>query len=243
MAFVPHSLTNLFMSAGKKYQAALEKLGDTTELRNLETTLTDILSLSTSSFDETMEIHIKTKCNPKHADQIVRSTVILPNGTGKTVKVAVFSDDEAKIEEAKKAGADITGGDDLVAEVIKGNIDFDVALATPTFMKSLAKAARILGPKGLMPSPKAGTVTLNIGQAVEELKKGKIEFRTDKQGIIHSIFGKKSFSKKDLLENVTTLLSSIKEARPSGVKGAYITKVTITSTMSPGVNIDFSGLV
>lgn len=228
---------------GKKYQAALEKLGNSEELQSIETAITKIKSLNTSSFDETMEIHVKTNCNPKHADQIVRSTVILPNGTGKSVTVAVFSDDEAKIEEAKKAGADITGGDDLIAEVTKGNINFDIALSTPAFMKSLAKAARILGPKGLMPSPKAGTVTQNIGQSVEELKKGKIEFKTDKQGIIHSIFGKKSFSQENLVENIKTLLSSIKEAKPSGVKGAYVTKVTLTSTMSPGVNIDFSELV
>lgn len=225
---------------GKKYASALDSLGDVQSPRSIEDAVKSLLAVQTSSFDETMEIHIRTGCDPKHADQIVRSTVILPHGTGKKVSVAVFSDDEAKLEEAKKAGADITGGDQLVGDVIKGNIDFDIALATPSFMKSLAKAARVLGPKGLMPSPKSGTVTNNVAQSVEELKKGKIEFKTDKHGIVHSIFGKKSFSADQLIENVNTLLSSLKDAKPSGVKGAYVTGITITSTMSPGVSVDLS---
>lgn len=224
--------------AGKKYQAALETMGDVMTPRSIKEAVSVLKAAKLASFDETMEIHVKTTCNPKHADQIIRSTVILPHGTGKTVKVAVFSDDEAKIAEAKTAGADTTGGDDLVAEVMKGNIDFDIALATPAYMKNLAKAARTLGPKGLMPSPKAGTVTNNIAQSVEELKKGKIEFRTDKQGIVHSIFGKKSFSEENLIENLQTLLAALKDAKPTGVKGAYISGVTLTSTMSPGVKVD-----
>jgi len=225
-------------SIGKKYSIAKESLGDTLTPRSLEDAIKALLKVKTSEFDETMEVHVKTGCDPKHADQIVRSTVILPHGTGKKISVAVFSDDDEKIEEAKKAGADITGGDSLVADVIKGKIEFDIALATPSFMKSLAKAARVLGPKGLMPSPKSGTVTDNITQSVEELKKGKIEFKTDKQGIVHSVFGKKSFTQAQLLENAQALFTALKEAKPSGVKGVYITGITITSTMSPGVSVE-----
>ncbi len=223
---------------GKKYLAALEKCGNAETLYSLKDAIALLKSLDTSKFDETMEVHVKTGCNPKHADQIVRSTIILPNGTGKSVSVAVFTDEEEKVSEAKKAGADIVGADDLIAEVTKGNINFDVALATPAYMRNLAKVARVLGPKGLMPSPKAGTVTPNIGKSVEELKKGKIEFKTDKTGIIHSIFGKKSFSAEHLEENIQTLLNAIKEAKPSGVKGTYIQKITLTSTMAPSITLD-----
>ncbi len=228
------------MAQGKKYLAALEKCGSVEVTHSLKDAVALIKGLDTSKFDETMEIHVKTGCDPKHADQIVRSTIILPNGTGKSVSVAVFTDEEDKAAEAKKAGADIIGSDDLIAEVTKGNINFDIALATPAYMRNLAKVARVLGPKGLMPSPKAGTVTANVGQAVEELKKGKIEFKTDKTGIVHSIFGKKSFSAENLEANLTALINAIKEARPTGVKGTYIQKITVTSTMAPSVTLDLS---
>lgn len=225
---------------GKKYQAVLAKMGDTKTPRSLAEGVVAVLeSDSITKFDATAEIHVKTGCDPKHADQIVRSTIVLPHGTGKTVKIGVFCDEE-KAEEMKKLGAHVAGGASLVAEVLKGNIDFDIALAEPAVMKDLAKAARTLGPKGLMPSPKAGTVTPNIGQSVEELKKGKIEFKTDKTGIVHSIFGKKSFSAENLEENLTALINALKEARPTGVKGTYIQKITVTSTMAPGVTLDLS---
>ena len=231
------------MAQGKKYRAALETCGSVEVTHSLKDIVKTLKSLDTSKFDETMEIHVKTGCDPKHADQIVRSTIILPNGTGRSVSVAVFTDEEDKAAEAKKAGADIVGSEDLIAEVTKGNIEFDVALATPAYMRNLAKVARVLGPKGLMPSPKAGTVTPNVGQAVEELKKGKIEFKTDKTGIVHSIFGKKSFSAENLEENLTALIAAIKEARPSGVKGTYIQKITVTSTMAPGLTLDLSDIL
>ncbi len=228
---------------GKKYQAALEKMGDVKTPRSLEEGVVALLeSASITKFDATAEIHVKTGCDPKHADQIVRSTIVLPNGTGKTVKIGVFCDEE-KAEEMKKLGATVAGGASLVAEVLKGNIEFDVALAEPAIMKDLAKAARTLGPKGLMPSPKAGTVTPNLAQAIDELKKGKIEFKTDKQGIVHTVFGKMSFGKEKLTENVKALFASILAAKPSGAKGQYIKGVSITSSMGPAVSITTTGEV
>jgi len=223
---------------GKKYQAVLVSLGDVKTPRLLAKALEDIAATSLEGFDSTLEIHVKTGCNPKYADQIVRSTVVLPHGTGKTVRVAVFAESEAIVNAAKAAGADVAGGDELVAEVMKGVIEFDVAISTVAFMKNLAKAARVLGPKGLMPSPKAGTVTDNVTKAVDELKKGKIEFRTDKTGIIHSVCGKKSFGAAKLEENARTLLKAIQDAKPTGVKGTYIQNISVASTMGPGVYVE-----
>ena len=226
---------------GKKYQAVLAKMGDTKTPRSLAEGVVAVLeSDSITKFDATAEIHVKTGCDPKHADQIVRSTIVLPHGTGKTVKIGVFCDEE-KAEEMKKLGAHVAGGASLVAEVLKGNIDFDIALAEPAVMKDLAKAARTLGPKGLMPSPKAGTVTPNLAQAIDELKKGKIEFKTDKTGIVHTIFGKLSFGKEKLTENVEALFKAILDAKPSGTKGQYIKGVSLTSSMGPSVAITTTG--
>lgn len=226
---------------GKKYQAVLEKMGDVQTPRSLANGVVAMLEAdSITKFDATAEIHVKTGCDPKHADQIVRSTIVLPNGTGKSVKIGVFCDEE-KAEEMLKLGANVAGGASLVAEVLKGNIDFDIALAEPSIMKDLAKAARTLGPKGLMPSPKAGTVTPNLEKAIDELKKGKIEFKTDKAGIIHTIFGKLSFGKDKLTENVEALFKSILDAKPSGSKGQYIKGVSITSSMGPSVSITTDG--
>lgn len=224
---------------GKKYNAVLEKIGDKNLPRSLSESLDLLLESGVTKFDSTAEIHVRTNCDPRHADQIVRSTIVLPEGTGKSVRVAVFCEED-KAQSVKDAGAEVVGGEELIAEVIKGNIDFDVAIAEPSMMKSLAKAARVLGPKGLMPSPKAGTVTPNLTDAVEELKKGKIEFRTDKTGIIHSIFGKISFGKDKLENNFKALFNAILEAKPSGVKGAYITGISISSTMGPGISVDVS---
>lgn len=233
-----HTLTTLFMKKfGKKYLQVLQKMGDTKTPRSFEDAVIAVLEAKNiTKFDATAEIHVKTGCDPKYADQIVRSTVVLPNGTGKTVRIAVFCDEE-KAEEMKKAGADVAGGNSLIAEVLKGNINFDVALTDPAMMKDLAKAARVLGPKGLMPSPKAGTVTTNLVQAIDELKKGKIEFKTDKQGVVHSIFGKLSFEKDKLLENLVALFKAITDAKPTGVKGVYIRGVTVTSSMGPSITV------
>ena len=226
---------------GKKYQAVLEKMGDVQTPRSLANGVVAMLEAdSITKFDATAEIHVKTGCDPRHADQIVRSTIVLPNGTGKSVKIGVFCDEE-KAEEMLKLGANVAGGASLVAEVLKGNIDFDIALAEPSIMKDLAKAARTLGPKGLMPSPKAGTVTPNLEKAIDELKKGKIEFKTDKSGIVHTIFGKLSFGKDKLTENVEALFKSILDAKPSGSKGQYIKGVSITSSMGPSVSITTDG--
>lgn len=226
---------------GKKYSTVLKKIGDTKAPRSLEEAVVATLEAdSITKFDATAEIHVKTGCDPKHADQIVRSTIVLPHGTGKSVKIGVFCDEE-KAEEMKKLGAHVAGGASLVADVLKGTIDFDVALADPAVMKDLAKAARTLGPKGLMPSPKAGTVTPNLEKAIDELKKGKIEYKTDKAGIVHTIFGKLSFGKAKLTENAEALFKSILDAKPSGAKGQYIKSVSVTSSMGPSVSVTANG--
>jgi len=198
----------------------------------------DLLTkLSTCSFDATAEVHIRINADTTQSDQLVRTTVLLPHGTGKDIRVAAFAPD-ALIDEAKKAGAHRAGNEDLIKEIERGKIDFDIAVAHPKLMKDLGKVAKILGQKGLMPSPKAGTVTEHIGKAIGELRKGRIECKMDTQGIIHAIFGKLSFGPKKLEENLTTLLEAIKEARPSGIKSDYIVSITITPTMGPGVRVE-----
>jgi large subunit ribosomal protein L1 len=193
---------------------------------------------STVKFDATAEIHFTLGINPKHADQQIRTTVSLPNGTGKKVKIVVFCADD-KIDIAKKAGADEAGGQELIDRVLqKGWTDFDVAVATPDIMKNLAKAARVLGPKGLMPSPKAGTVSLDIEKTVKELVAGRLEFRNDKTGVVHTIFGKLSFDDKKLLENLEAMIKTIREVKPAGQKGIYFKNVTINSTMGTGIKIE-----
>ncbi len=195
-----------------------------------------LTKLSTSSFDGTAEAHIRINADTTQADQLVRTTVALPHGTGKNVRIAAFVQDDL-VEKAKKAGADKAGNDDLIKEVDGGKIDFDVAVASPEVMKSLGKIAKTLGQKGLMPNPKAGTVTQDVERTISELKKGRIECKMDKEGIIHTTFGKISFGEKKLQENLDTLISAIKEAQPIGIKGAYILSVTITPTMGPGVKV------
>ncbi len=221
---------------GKKYRSAAELI--TAEKKyTLQEACGLVKKISKTSFDSTIEIHIATGANVKHADQVVRATITLPAGTGKTVKIAAFCD-ESDAKAAKKAGADIIGGEDLIETVGKGEINFDVAVATPNMMKSLAKIARVLGPKGLMPSPKAGTVTPDIATAISELKKGKIEFKTDKNGIIHSVLGKASFSEGDLFKNADAFLKAVIDHKPSGIKGTYINSITITPSMGPGIPIN-----
>lgn len=188
-------------------------------------------------FDETVDIAMNLGIDPKHADQQVRGMVSLPNGTGTTVRVAVFARD-AKAEEAKKAGADIVGAEDLADKIRAGEIDFDRCIATPDMMPLVGQLGQILGPKGMMPNPKLGTVTPDVKKAVEDAKGGAIEFRAEKTGIIHAGVGKAGFTEAKLIENIIAFLDAIQKARPAGAKGAFIQKVTLSSTMGPGIKID-----
>ena len=193
-----------------------------------------------AKFDETVEISMNLNIDPRHADQQVRGVVQLPNGTGKSVRVAVFAKD-AKADEAKDAGADVVGADDLAEKVQNGEIDFERVIATPDMMAVVGKLGKILGPKGLMPNPKLGTVTPNVGDAVKAAKAGEVQFRAEKAGIVHAGIGKASFSEDALAENVNAFLDAFAKAKPSGVKGTYIKKASISSTMGPGLKLDTSG--
>jgi len=195
-----------------------------------------LIKVNTVAFDATAEVHIRINANPTQADQIVRTVVDLPHGTGKTPRIAAFVPDDL-IETAKKAGALKAGNADLIHEVEEGTIDFDVAVAVPKIMKDLGKVAKTLGQRGLMPNPKAGTVTDNVAKTIEALRKGRTECKMDTFGIIHTIFGKISFGKEKLQENLQTLLQAIDEARPAGIRDPYIRSITITPTMGPGIHI------
>lgn len=219
---------------GKKY---LEKAAMITkESYTLEEATALLPQLSTTKFDATVEAHIRINADTTQADQLIRTTVNLPHGTGKSVRIAAFVPDDL-IADAKKAGADLAGNDDLIKKIEGGIIDFDVAIAVPAMMKNLGKIAKILGQKGLMPNPKAGTVTDKIAATVAELKKGRIECRMDATGIIHVPFGKVSFGAEKLKDNLTALLAALEEARPSGIKGSLIRTMTIVPTMGPGVKV------
>jgi large subunit ribosomal protein L1 len=196
-------------------------------------------SMATANFDETVEVHIKLGVDPRHADQQVRGTVMLPHGTGKTVRVAVFAKGE-KATEAEAAGADLVGAEDLAAKIEGGMLDFDAAIATPDMMGVVGKLGRVLGPRGLMPNPKAGTVTFDIGKAVTDMKAGKVEYRTDKFGVVHLIVGKKSFGAEQLVANYSEVLGEIVRAKPAAAKGKYLRTITMTTTMGPGVPLDTS---
>ncbi len=194
------------------------------------------------SFDASMEIHMKLGVDPRHADQMVRGTVVLPHGTGNTVRVAVFAQGE-KAQEALRAGADEVGGDDLVKKIEAGWLEFDVAIATPDSMGMVGKLGKILGRRGLMPNPKAGTITFDVDRAVREIKGGRVEFRVDKTAIVHTSFGKSSFEPNALLENLAAIVDAINRARPAGAKGQYIKSLTIASTMGPGIRVDVPGVL
>lgn len=193
--------------------------------------------LEGANFDESVEAHIHLNVDPRRADQMVRGTLMLPNGTGKTRRVAVFAEGE-KAREAEEAGADVVGSDDLAARIKEGFMDFDVAVATPDQMRSVGQLGPVLGPRGLMPNPKSGTVTQDVGRAVEEIKRGKIEYRVDRYGIIHGIIGKKSFDVDSLVENFFALREELQRARPAPVKGRYFKSVALTTTMGPSVKVD-----
>lgn len=225
---------------GKKYKEVAQ-LVDRTKKYSVEEAMELVKKLSYSKFPGSVEVHIKTGADPRYQDQQIRGTVVLPHGTGKVVRVAAFVSDD-KIEEAKKAGADIAGNQDLLAKIEKGEIDFDVLVTTPDMIRELAKVAKILWPKWLMPSPKAGTVTPNIAATIQEIKKGRVEFKLDKTGNIHVSIGKVDFDTNKLVENFNALLQAIEDARPSGVKGKLIRKVVVAPTMWPGVPVEVQTL-
>ena len=229
-------LNPLTMTTSKSIKNAYEKI-DREKQYSLTEALKLMVSCSTVKFDPTAEVHFTLGIDPKHAEQQVRSTLSLPNGTGKNVRVAVFCGDD-KVKAAKAAGAVEAGADELIEKVAKGWTDFDVAVATPDLMKSLAKVARVLGPRGLMPNPKAGTVTPDVEKVVKELSAGRIEFRNDKNGIVHSIFGKLSFGEKKLEENLSALIKAVNDVKPTGLKNDYLKNVTINSTMGAGIKIN-----
>ena len=224
--------------AGKAYTKARSEVDRERLYPPLEAVRT-IKSLSTAKFDETVEIHMRLGVNVRHADQQLRGTLFLPHGTGRSVTVAVFAQGE-KAKEAEDAGADHVGGDDLAARVQEGFTDFDVAIATPDMMGTVGRLGRILGPQGKMPSPKAGTITFDIAKAVSDIKAGKIEYRTDRTGIVHVAIGKKSFDEKSLVENYGAVLDEILRVKPAAAKGRYIRSITIASTMGPGIKLDTS---
>jgi large subunit ribosomal protein L1 len=224
------------MSQGKKFTAAAARV-DGTKLHDVREAVALVKSAAFAKFNETVEVAMRLGVDPKHADQMVRGTVVLPHGLGKTTRVAVVASGE-KVREAEQAGADLVGGDDLVQKISGGFLDFEALVATPDMMKSLGRLGKILGPRGLMPNPKAGTVTFEVGKAVRELKAGKIEFRVDKTAIIHAPVGKVSFAEAQLVENTEALLAAVQRARPSTAKGKYVKSVTLSSTMGPGVPVD-----
>jgi large subunit ribosomal protein L1 len=192
-------------------------------------------------FNETVELHMRLGVDPKHADQMVRGTVLLPHGLGTTKKVAVIASGE-KLKEAEAAGADVVGGEDLVEKINGGWTDFDACIATPDMMRSVGKLGKVLGPRGLMPNPKTGSVTFEVAKAVKEVKAGKVEFRVDKTGIIHAPVGKIEFSGQQLSENAQMVIDTVIKARPAAVKGRYVKRITVASTMSPGIDLDLVAL-
>ena len=224
------------MAAGKRMRSAYEGI-DRDGLVSVEEAVAMVKSRATAKFDETIEISMNLGIDPRHADQNVRGAVTLPAGTGKAVRVAVFAKD-AKADEAKAAGADIVGAEDLMEQVQAGSIDFERVIATPDMMPIVGRLGKVLGPRGLMPNPKLGTVTADVAAAVEAAKGGQVQFRAEKAGIVHAGIGKASFSEADILANVKAFIDAIQKAKPSGAKGTYVKKIAISSTMGPGVKIE-----
>ena len=225
---------------GKKYNAASARI-EKTRLYSLEEAVKLVPETATAKFDEVVDLAVRLGVDPKQPEQMVRGTVVLPNGTGKKVRVLVFAKGE-KEKEAKDAGADFVGGEDVIEKVSKGWLDFDSVVATPDMMGAVGKLGKILGPRGLMPNPKIGTVTFDITKAVKEIKAGKVEFKVDKSGNVHASIGKVSFGVQKLKENLLALLDGIIKAKPSTSKGIYLRSITVATTMGPGVKIDTTGV-
>jgi len=224
----------------KRYRALAEKIERGREYPPTEAAKL-IKDTSQAKFDTTVELHLRMGVDPKHADQMVRGTVVLPHGLGKSKRVCVIASGD-KIKEAEQAGAEIVGGDDIVEKIAGGWIDFDACIATPDMMRGVGRLGKVLGPRGLMPNPKTGTVTMDVAKAVREVKAGKVEFRVDKTGIIHVPVGKIEFTKDQLSENTQTLIDSVLKARPAALKGRYVKRITVASTMSPGIDLDLVAL-
>ncbi len=228
------------MAKGKKYTDALKRF-DREQLFTPVEALGLVKSLASATFDETVEVAVRLGVDPRKADQMVRGTVALPAGTGKDVRVAVFAQGEAA-QQARDAGADMVGADDLADEIQKGNLNFDVAIATPDLMPMVGRLGRVLGPRGLMPNPKTGTVTQDVARAVTEFKGGKVEYRTDRYGNVHVPIGKTSFTPDALEQNLRALLDELQRAKPASAKGRYLRKMSVASTMGPGVKLDTNRL-
>ncbi len=230
------------MSKNTKRFSELLKKVDANKLYSLDEAISTAKTLASAKFDETVEIALKLNVDPRHADQMVRGSVVLPAGTGKTVRVAVIAKD-VKADEAKAAGADMVGAEDFVDDIAKGEINFDVLIATPNLMGLVGKIGRLLGPKGLMPNPKTGTVTMDVAQAVKNAKGGQVNFRVDKQGNIHAGIGKASFTKEQLSDNASTFIKAINKHKPSAAKGRYIKSGALSLTMSPSIKLETQELL
>ncbi len=226
------------MNKGKRYAKALEAF-DKTASYDVNAAIENVIKTSTAKFDETVELHVKLGVDGRNADQQVRGVVVLPNGTGKSVRVLVIARGD-KADEATKAGADYVGAEEIVTKINGGWLDFDVAITTPDMMGIVGRIARILGPKGLMPNPKSGTVTMDVAKAVKDAKAGKVEYRLDKTNNVHVVIGKKSFGQEKLVENFNTVMEAIVKAKPAAAKGQYIKSVTLASTMGPGVKVTYN---
>jgi len=226
--------------AGKRFKAALKGI-DRNKFYSVEEAVKLVKERAKAKFDETIEMAFNLGIDPKHADQNVRGVISLPHGTGKSVRVAVFAKGE-KAEAAKKAGADIVGADDLAEKVQAGQMDFDRVIASPDMMVTVGKLGKVLGPRGLMPNPKLGTVTNDVAEAVKAAKGGQVEYRAQKEGIVHAGVGKASFSEQALVENVKALINAVNRAKPAGAKGTYMKKVSLSSTMGPGLKLDISSV-
>ncbi len=224
------------MKHGKKYTEAVKSY-DRLNQYDRDEAIALVKKLATAKFDETIEVHVKTGCDGRHADQQIRGAVVLPHGTGKTVRVLVFAKN-AKADEAEAAGADFVGAEELVQKIQGGWFDFDVVVATPDMMGVVGRLGRVLGPKGLMPNPKSGTVTMDVTKAIADIKAGKVEYRLDKTNIIHVPIGKASFTEEQLTDNFQTLMDAIMKAKPAAVKGQFLKSVTLAATMGPGVKLN-----
>ena len=225
------------MKRSKKYVEALNII-DKSKVYSAQEAMNAVVETSKAKFDETVELHVKLGVDGRNADQQVRGVVVLPEGTGKTVKVLVIAKGD-KAEEARKAGADIVGDDDVIAKIMGGWLDFDVCITTPDMMGAIGRCARILGPKGLMPNPKSGTVTMDVTKAINDVKAGKVEYRLDKQNIVHVRVGKVSFGAERLMNNITTVMDAIIKAKPAAAKGTYLKSIYVATTMGPSIRLSY----